>query len=501
MMKETAMTHATTHNHDLEDHIEELHKLDEVRKRSAELRDEGIEVLMECLHTPEKDEKPPAFGDWRRERSLVVRALLTLQDQPISDEEKEAKRLNLIESLINQLQNNFTLNDLEENELSVLMAASVLRALTAQPGAAFSRTAMLCYYWIIRELYSANRSDWNIGGARAASGGLVTAFTTGECVRALWSFAEAQRNTGKFIEEAGKYLERIEQLEKLNDHYFPAESNPKPLEEWVEAEKERLRLSCFLNLRRLSRYLVLPLDPSEIILYDPYIMSIKDDELKKGETKKFLIENAQFLNKNAVLIVEVSKGTEWIIAGLNDKGEPKIEDAGDELKKELKNKKPDTDKIIELSKSCLNLKDNKTINKFIMLSNFKDTIRDKIEKVKVDFSKALKEIREYREVPNENIGEGEDAVKIRDDLMEYLYGCGLRMRSVCNEEEQNKILDEFKSEFESKKKECPLLIVNSASVPDQWMIAGFNDVEQFQHKFIKDTSNELSVEWKKKPAN
>ena len=162
------MTDVTDHNHDLEDHIPTLRKLDEARKRSAKLRDDGIEVLMECLHTSEENEEPPAFGDWQRERSLIVRALLTRQDQPFTDKEKEAKRRKLIESLTNQLQlhKKFKLEDLAENELSVLIAASVLRALTAQPGGAFSRTAMLCYYWIIRELYSADRSDWSIGGAR-----------------------------------------------------------------------------------------------------------------------------------------------------------------------------------------------------------------------------------------------------------------------------------------------------------------------------------------------
>ena len=136
-------------------------------------------------------------------RSLVVRALLTRHDQPFGKQKNEEKRLKLIESLTSQLQkdekDNLALEKLAENELSVLVAANVLRALVAQPGAAFSKTAMLCYYWIIRELYSADRSDWNIGGARAAPGGLVTAFTTGECIRALLSFEDALRNTGNFI--------------------------------------------------------------------------------------------------------------------------------------------------------------------------------------------------------------------------------------------------------------------------------------------------------------
>ena len=264
------MADATTHNHDLEDHIPTLRKLDTARQRSAELRDTGIKVLMECLRPPGESDEPPVFGDWRHENSLVVRALLTRHDQPFGKKDEE-KRLNLIKSLIDQLQkgengekDDLTLEKLADNELSVLVAASVLRTLTAQPGAAFSKTAMLCCYWIIRELYTADRSDWNIGGARAAPGGLVTAFTTGECIRALLSFADALRNTGKFIEEAGNYWERTKQLENLNTDYFGS-AGGKPLQKWVEAEEERLHLSCFLKLRRLSRYLVLPLVPSGTI--------------------------------------------------------------------------------------------------------------------------------------------------------------------------------------------------------------------------------------------
>lgn len=259
------MADPITQEHDLEDHIQLLRKLDAVRKRSAELRDEGIEVLMERLHPPEETLNTPVFGDWRHENSLVLRALLTRHDQPFSkakDKEKEETRLKLIKSLTSQLQNGLTLEKLAEHELSVLAAASILRVLAAQPGAAFSEEAMLCYYWIIRELYSADRSDWNIGGARAAPGGLVTAFTTGECIRALLSFADALRNTGDFILEAGNYITRTVHLDNLSAYYFPDQSHA-PLKEWVEAEKERMSLSCLLKLKRLSHYLVLALPPDQ----------------------------------------------------------------------------------------------------------------------------------------------------------------------------------------------------------------------------------------------
>ena len=81
-------------------------------------------------------------------------------------------------------------------------------------------------------------------------------------------------------------------------------------------------------------------------------------------------------------------------------------------------------------------------------------------------------------------------------------GFGLRMMSVSNDEEQQKIIKEFHSEFESKEKEkeCEVLIVHSTSFPDEWTIVGFNKGE-FKRLLINETSSELLVELKKEPAN
>ncbi|WP_411728329.1 AAA family ATPase [Methyloglobulus sp.] len=282
------MTNVTTHEHDLEDHIPTLRMLDEARRRSAELRDEGVDALIKSICPPKVDDPLPAFGDWWGESSLVIRALLTRHDQPLGKED-EKKRLKLITSLINQLQKDFRLKELAENQLSVLVAAGVLRALVAQPGGAFSKTAMLCYYWIIRELYTADSSDWSIGGARATPGGLVTAFTTSECVCALSSFAKAMRDTGEFFAELGRYVTRTEQLNELNDFYFPNTTIPdsKPLKAWIETEKKSLTLSCFLKLRHLSRNLVIDLDLPVIDNPSDYLENIIDKINKFENNNEF----------------------------------------------------------------------------------------------------------------------------------------------------------------------------------------------------------------------
>ena len=67
----------------------------------------------------------------------------------------------------------------------------------------------------------------------------------------------------------------------------------------------------------------------------------------------------------------------------------------------------------------------------------------------------------------------------------------LRRESVSNDDEQQKKVQEFQSEFESKKDKCAVLIVNSTSAPDKWTIAGYNDKGQFMSVVIDDPSNEL----------
>jgi len=87
------------------------------------------------------------------------------------------------------------------------------------------------------------------------------------------------------------------------------------------------------------------------------------------------------------------------------------------------------------------------------------------------------------------------------DFAYIIKGYSFRMMSVSNDHEREERVQEFQSEFESKKKECRVLIVNSTSDPDKWMIAGFNDEEEFKSRLIVDPNSELSVELKKGPTN
>ena len=262
------MTTICSYDHDLEDHIELLRKLDDARQYSADLRDQGIDVLLESIHKPEEHDITPDFGDWRHETSLVVRALLTRHNQPFTDnEDKEKTRCEFIKAMTEHLKKGLTLDKIKESELSVLVAASSLRAMAASPGAIFTKEAMYCYYWIIRELYTADRSDWNIGGARAApeSSGRVTAFVTGECVRALLMVATTMENAGKFVSEIFKYLERIQRLDLIKDKFFSEFDDEYHLQHWIDLEKNRAALSCKLKLQKYSRFIAISNDITEFI--------------------------------------------------------------------------------------------------------------------------------------------------------------------------------------------------------------------------------------------
>ena len=96
-----------------------------------------------------------------------------------------------------------------------------------------------------------------------------------------------------------------------------------------------------------------------------------------------------------------------------------------------------------------------------------------------------------------------NCVDLKDDPLEVVKkkGCSFRMKSVGNDNEQNKVIKKFQSEVELKIKECEVLIVHSTSTPDKWTIAGFNDKGLFKTVLINDSSGDLSVELKKKRVN
>lgn len=93
------------------------------------------------------------------------------------------------------------------DQVPVLTAARAMHALVGKAETVFSKATMLCYYQIVRELYLATFPNWIIGAARAGEGGRVSAFVTGECVRAVLAFQNSIRHTITFFTTTKKLHE------------------------------------------------------------------------------------------------------------------------------------------------------------------------------------------------------------------------------------------------------------------------------------------------------
>lgn len=134
----------------------------------------------------------------------------------------------------------------------VLTAARAMHALVGKSETVFSPATMLCYYQIVRELYLATFPNWIIGAARAGEGGRVSAFVTGECVRAVLAFQNSIRDTITFFTTTRKLWEELDQLKAIPnpDTYLPGTVSHWP--KCVDIEFERIALDWYAanNLRR-----------------------------------------------------------------------------------------------------------------------------------------------------------------------------------------------------------------------------------------------------------
>lgn len=251
---------------DLRDALELLHELDDLRDRAKELREQGRLALVQI-----KDTGTPKGGrvrfrsvvgtsreEWISSGNTVEVALLVKvqnhQDMCEDDETNNRSEATseLKRRLMNlDLKNLFQKSDLEGNvpgdekgdrRVPVLVAARSMQALVKRSASAFSRSTMLCYYRIVRELYVAAPPDWTIGAARAGSTG-TTAFVTGECIRAIFAFEDAMRRTANFFQQTQRLLGRYQLLSSMLTVLEPPSSTRRAssaMDEWADKSIERM---------------------------------------------------------------------------------------------------------------------------------------------------------------------------------------------------------------------------------------------------------------------
>ena len=220
--------------------LDRLSELGELRHRAKDLREQARAALAEIPKTLAPDERPArkkaydlSSNQWVSGPHPIDLALLArvLNHRDLGDYDcgsLEELYTKLTEHIVNGFQGRLdpetpTAERVTDDEVPVLTAARAMHALVRKPESVFSTATMLCYYQIVRELYLAAYPNWIIGAARAGEGGRVSAFVTGECVRAILSFQNTIRDTIIFCETTKKLYSEYQQLERLPDvdRYLP----------------------------------------------------------------------------------------------------------------------------------------------------------------------------------------------------------------------------------------------------------------------------------------
>lgn len=237
----------------LDDDLNTLSRLNDYRKRAKKLRSDGHKALKSIT-----SQQSANFNGWRTSDDEVEMALVVLvQSRDVAKRREEEEVSELVEKL-----RGLTLKDLfgvkgegpsSKEELAtvpVLVATRAMHALVTTSKYAFSKATLLCYYRIVREIYSADSPDWSTGGAKAGNGGESTAFMTGECVRAISALARTHKQTASFFRRTYEMYQRREQLLSLEG-----------IEQWRDAEIERVGLSWYISTNAQLGEIALKLPP------------------------------------------------------------------------------------------------------------------------------------------------------------------------------------------------------------------------------------------------
>ena len=251
---------------DLRDSIDGLRELDRIRNTATTLREQGLRFLrIVKTNTPgadiatDVDELTRKFCQrWTSSGTLAELALLVKGQnhyQPPADSLRAGDNKN---ALLEQLKEGVTIERLLPIDLSdktesvpVLLAARTLSTLAVLPETVFSKTSMICYYRIVRELYYADFPDWTVGGARSGDGGRASAFITGECIRAIMALEVAVRRTFQHLGELLSFFDKHSQLSSMLKGI--AKGKNRSLREWASHAFRRMWLDWYISTHQRNR--------------------------------------------------------------------------------------------------------------------------------------------------------------------------------------------------------------------------------------------------------
>ncbi|HEV7602789.1 MAG TPA: nucleoside 2-deoxyribosyltransferase [Bradyrhizobium sp.] len=210
-----------------DDQIADIEKLDLLRQRARTLRQEAIEALttepyMVQPRPDTSDEAIAALAEWNAlpkrdewaepgddvEKAKMLRALTMLKARKPRNAEHQEQSLKALIKDLGSIESADRIDTNSLDSIPILRCALILQALGEMPGLALSGTALACFYRIVQELNEVVGPTWASGAARADEESQATAFTTGECARALLALETALLQTATAAELLGKAVAR-----------------------------------------------------------------------------------------------------------------------------------------------------------------------------------------------------------------------------------------------------------------------------------------------------
>ncbi len=254
----------------LENDLEEIHRLDSLRKQARDMMKKGLEGLRDKDRDASGVYKPGRTG-WSDpgdaiDKSIVVNTWSEFLAADKSDEfrkrQKEEQKylaelalphlFHAKSSLGSTRKDNEPANTKAiDDHVPILRSAQALHTLALIPGLALCDGAINSYFRIAYELnFTSNPHEDLLGGASAGARGVPqTAFMTWWCVRSVLAFADAFDATAELMDGVKEVVQ-------------PQPSNsPAP---WWEGHQKTVQYSATINLRVWEKHALIPIDAAAI---------------------------------------------------------------------------------------------------------------------------------------------------------------------------------------------------------------------------------------------
>lgn len=247
----------------LNESLDVLYELDELREKAKALCERGRDSLKEIqsIEGGTVNAGNILYKKWASTGNKIEAALLVKvqHHRNLSIYQKNNDDAKTYPDLQKMLRLNF--DDLftkldEEDEarhpqiildkrIPVLLAARTMHALVDRSSTVLSTETMLCYYRIVRELYTATKPDWTVGAARAGEGGNISAFVTGNCISAILALKHSITRTVEFFKHTHDLCERHATLKQMID--IAGEELTSDTRRWADKAIERMWLDWHIS--------------------------------------------------------------------------------------------------------------------------------------------------------------------------------------------------------------------------------------------------------------